>query len=63
MIPPGTFGFMIAVNQYLLEKHDYIYEPEPKPNASFQAGSPQRGRTSFRMLIDLALMNAIHGPG
>ncbi|MCB0854524.1 MAG: N-6 DNA methylase [Bacteroidetes bacterium] len=57
----GTFGFMIAVNQYLLEKHDYIYELG-ETKRQFQEREALSGVELVQDAHRLALMNAkLHG--
>ncbi len=56
----GTFGFMIAVNQYLLEKYDYLYRADEVRN--FQQNEALSGVELVQDAHRLALMNAkLHG--
>ncbi|MGV8915981.1 MAG: N-6 DNA methylase [Kaistella sp.] len=57
----GTFGFMIAANQYLLEKYDYLYTLEGKAR-TFQVEEAMSGVELVGDAHRLALMNArLHG--
>lgn len=57
----GTFGFMIAINQYLLEKYDYMYELGDK-GRQFQQEKALSGVELVQDAHRLALMNAkLHG--
>ncbi len=57
----GTFGFMIAANQYLLEKYDYLYTLEGKAR-TFQVEEAMSGVELVGDAQRLALMNArLHG--
>lgn len=57
----GTFGFMIAANQYLLEKYDYLYTLEGK-SRTFQVEEAMSGVELVGDAHRLALMNArLHG--
>lgn len=57
----GTFGFMIAANQYLLEKYDYLYTLEGKAR-TFQTEEAMSGVELVGDAHRLALMNArLHG--
>ncbi len=57
----GTFGFMIAINEYLLEKYDYIYELGKKER-NFQRTQALSGVELVQDAHRLALMNAkLHG--
>ena len=57
----GTFGFMIAANQYLLEKYDYLYTLEGKAR-TFQIEEAMSGVELVGDAHRLALMNArLHG--
>ncbi len=53
----GTFGFMIAANQYLLEKYDYLYTLEGKAR-NFQIEEAMSGVELVGDAQRLALMNA-----
>lgn len=56
----GTFGFMIAVNQYLLEKHDYTFLSDEV--RLFQQNEALSGVELVQDAHRLALMNAkLHG--
>lgn len=57
----GTFGFMIAANQYLIEKYDYLYTLEGKAR-TFQVEEAMSGVELVGDAQRLALMNArLHG--
>ncbi|MCZ2083646.1 MAG: type I restriction-modification system subunit M [Flavobacteriales bacterium] len=57
----GTFGFMIAANQYLIEKYDYLYTLEGK-SRNFQVEEAMSGVELVGDAQRLALMNArLHG--
>ncbi len=57
----GTFGFMIAANQYLLDKYDYLYTLEGKAR-TFQVEEAMSGVELVGDAHRLALMNArLHG--
>lgn len=57
----GTFGFMIAVNQYLIEKHDYVFTLGDK-DRNFQQEDALSGVELVQDAHRLALMNAkLHG--
>lgn len=57
----GTFGFMIAVNQYLVEKYDYVFKLGEKER-NFQQQDALSGVELVQDAHRLALMNAkLHG--
>ena len=57
----GTFGFMIAADQYLREKHDHYYDMDSKQRA-FQVKEAFSGCELVQDAHRLALMNAkLHG--
>lgn len=57
----GTFGFMISLNQYLIERYDYKYSVSDKIR-SFQENEALSGVELVQDAHRLALMNAkLHG--
>ncbi len=57
----GTFGFMIAADQYLRDKHDYMYTLDGKAR-DFQINEAMSGCELVQDAHRLALMNAkLHG--
>lgn len=57
----GTFGFMISVNQYLIERYDYMYSQNTK-SRDFQVNDALSGVELVTDAHRLALMNArLHG--
>jgi type I restriction enzyme M protein len=56
----GTFGFPISINQYLINRHDYIYKDEK--SRVFQQTTALSGVELVQDAHRLALMNAkLHG--
>lgn len=57
----GTFGFMISINQYLIDKHDYVYSLDDDAR-TFQEKTALDGVELVQDAHRLALMNAkLHG--
>ena len=57
----GTFGFMIAIDHYLKERYDYVYDTTDKQR-KFQETEALSGVELVQDAHRLALMNAkLHG--